>query len=60
MTVDNFEPVKDQFVFDVQAVVEMEIPPELVFNWDQTCISIVQGSSWTMETNNSCFLQNYE
>lgn len=60
MTVDNFEPVKDQFVFDVQAVVEMEIPPELVFNWDQTSISIVPGSSWTMETNNSCFLQNFE
>ena len=29
---------------------EMEdIPPEMVFNWDQTRISIVPGSSWTME-----------
>lgn len=54
MTVDNFEAVKDQFVFDVQAVVEMEeIPPELVFNWNQTGISIVPGSSWTMETKGS-------
>ena len=39
MTVANFEAVKEQFLFDVKAVVEMEdIPPELVFNWDQTAI----------------------
>lgn len=50
MTVANFEAVKEQFLFEVKAVVEMEeIPPELVFNWDQTAISIVPGSSWTME-----------
>ena len=49
MTVTNFEAVKEQFVLDVNAVVEMEdIPPELVFNWDQTGISVVPGSSWTM------------
>ena len=46
MSVANFEAVEEQFVFDVNAVVEMEdIPPELVFNWDQTGISIVPGSS---------------
>ncbi len=39
--------MKEQFLF---GVVEMEeIPPELIFNWDQTAISIVPGSSWTME-----------
>ena len=27
----------------------MEIPPELVINWDQTGIKIVPVSSWTME-----------
>ena len=33
LSVTNFEAVKEQFVLDVNAVVEMEdIPPELVFN----------------------------
>ena len=46
-TVEHFEAVKEQFILDIRAVVEMEdIPPELVFNWDQTGISIVPGSSW--------------
>ena len=54
MTVTNFEAVKERFVLDVNAVVEMEdIPPELVFNWDQTGISVVPGSSWTMEAKGS-------
>lgn len=26
-----------------------EIPPELVFNWDQTCLNLVPSSSWMME-----------
>ena len=43
MTVENFEAVKEQFILDNRAVVEMEdIPPELVFNWDETGISIAQ------------------
>ena len=50
LTVANFEAVKEQFILDVNAVTEMEdIPPQLVFNWDQTGISIVPGSSSTME-----------
>ena len=51
MTVNDFDRIKEQqFLFDIQTAVEMEdIPPELVFNWDQTGISIVPGSSWTME-----------
>ena len=54
LTVTNFEAVKEQFIIDVNAVVEMEeIPPQLVFNWDQTGISIVPGSSWTMEVKGS-------
>ena len=54
MTVENFEAVKEQFLLDINAVVEMEdIPPELVLNWDQTGISIVPGSSWTMEVKGS-------
>ena len=49
MTVENFETIKEQFLFDIQTVIDMEdVPMELVFNWDQTGISIVPGSTWTM------------
>ena len=54
MTVSDFEIIKEQFLFDIQTVVEMEnIPMELVFNWDQTGVSIVPGSAWTMELKGS-------
>ena len=54
MTVQNFEMVKEQFLLDIKVVVEMEdVPPELIFNWDQTRISIVPGSSWTREVMGS-------
>lgn len=50
ITVNNFNSIREQSIFDIQTAVEMgDIPPELVFNWDQTGISIVPGSSWTME-----------
>ena len=42
ITVNNFDSINEQFLFDIQTAVEMEdIPPELVLNWDQTGISIV-------------------
>ena len=54
MTIENFDAKKQQFLLDITAIVEMEeIPPQLVFNWDQTAISIVPGSSWTMELKGS-------
>ena len=54
ITVKNFEELKEQFLLDIKAVVEMEeIPPELVINWDQTGISIVPGSAWTMDLKGS-------
>ena len=54
MTVENFEAKKGQFLFDITAIVEMEeIPSQLVFIWDQTGISIILGSSWTMELKGS-------
>ena len=50
VAVEEFEALKSQFLFDIRATVEfLEIPPELVFNWDQTGIKIVPVSSWTME-----------
>ena len=55
MTITDFEAVRDQFLFDIKTIVEMEeIPPGLVFNWDQTGISIVPpGSACTMELKGS-------
>ena len=54
MTPEKFDNIKEQFIYDVKTVVDMEdISPELVFNWDQTGISIVPGSSWTMELKGS-------
>ena len=50
VAVEQFEALKTQYLFDIKATVEMmEIPPELVINWDQTDIKIVPVSSWTME-----------
>ena len=43
LSVTNFDELKDQYLMDIKSVVEMEeIPPQLVFNWDQTGISIVR------------------
>ena len=37
-------------MYDIKSIVVMEdIPPSLVINWDQSGISIVPGSAWTME-----------
>ena len=46
----HFDELKEQYLLDIKAVVEMEkVPSELVFNWDHTGINIVPGSQWTME-----------
>ena len=46
----DFEERKAQFVFDAQAIIELEeIPDDLVVNWDQTGIHCVPVSDWTME-----------
>ena len=50
ITASNYEKLKEQFLLDIMAVIEMEeIPPFSCFNWDQTAISIVPGSTWTLE-----------
>ena len=50
VTVEHFEALKSQFLFNIKATVEMqEIPPEPIINWDQTGIKIVPVSSWTMK-----------
>ena len=50
LTPVDFEERKAQFVFDAQAIIELEeIPDDLVVNWDQTGIHYVPVSDWTME-----------
>ena len=50
VTVENFEEMKIQFLFDIQVFVNMEeIPPDLIINWDHTGINYVPISKWTME-----------
>ena len=47
---DNFDEIKQQYLIDIHAAVEMEdIPPSLVINWDHTATKIVPSSQWTME-----------
>lgn len=54
METSQFDNLKEQFLLDIKAVVEIEkIPHDLVFNWDHTGINIVPGSQWTMESMGS-------
>lgn len=47
---NNFEEIKEQFLIDVETVIDMEEePPSLVLNWDHTAIKIVLYSQWIME-----------
>lgn len=49
-TVEDFDRLKEEFLNDVVATVEIEeIPPELILNWDQTGIRIVPSNTWTMD-----------
>ena len=50
----DFTAQKEQFLFDIQTIIEMEdIPNELVINWDHTGINYVPVSNWTMATEGS-------
>ena len=49
ITVARFEEVREEFLADIKAEVLMnEIPPQLIFNWDQTAIQLVPTGQWTM------------
>ena len=42
--------LKAQLVANLVTTVKMEnVPTELIFNWDQTGITIVPSSTWTMD-----------
>ena len=45
----HFKELKERFLLDVKAVVEMEdIPSDFILNWDHTGINIVPSSKWAM------------
>ena len=45
-----FQELKEVFLVDIVAEVIMnDIPDELIFNWDQTGLSIIPTGEWTME-----------
>ena len=46
---ERFKELQLQFLQDIVDVVKMEdIPPQLIFNWDQTGLNLVPASFWTM------------
>ena len=50
----HFKELKEQFLLDIKAVVEMEdVSSDLILNWDHTGINIVPSSTWTMEAKGS-------
>lgn len=50
----KFEELKEQYLLDVKAVVQIEeILHEVVVNWDQTGIKHVPVDTWTMEKEGS-------
>lgn len=54
VNVAEFESIKAQFVFDIQAIVELEeIPPEMIINWDHTGIHYVPVGNWTQAEKGS-------
>ena len=49
VTLSNFAELKEEFLADISAeVLTNDIPPKLIFNWDQTAIQFVPTGQWTM------------
>ena len=54
VSVEHFEEIKAQFLFDVKSIIEIaDIPPDLVINWDHTGLNYVPVSNWTMAPEGS-------
>lgn len=52
--VADFEIYKEQFVFDVRSIMDMETnPKEMIVNWDHTGMNYVSVSNWTMAKEGS-------
>jgi len=53
-TVEDFDAVKSDFLFNIKVVVALEeIPPELIINFDQTGLKYVPVGDWTMTKKGS-------
>ena len=51
---ENFDSLNEQYLIDIQAVAEMElIPDSLIINWDQSGITYVPVSEWSMAKEGS-------
>ncbi len=54
VSVENFELLKNQFLFDIKTITAMEdIPEDLIINWDHTGLNYVPVSKWTMAEEGS-------
>ena len=44
------EEVRMEFLSELMEAVDLhEVPPDLIFNWDQTEILLVPSAQWTMD-----------
>ena len=58
VTVENFTAVKEDYLLEIKQVITMdEIPAELIINFDQTGLSIVPSSDWTMEAKGAKWVE---
>ncbi len=49
VTFARFEELQEEFLADIKAAWLMnDVPPSLIFNWDQTAIKFVPTREWTM------------
>ena len=54
LPVEEFNKLKASFLQEIVDIVTMEeIPPQLIFNWDQTGLNLVPVASWMMELKGS-------
>ena len=54
VSVKDLEELKEQFLLDIEAIVDLEdIPHELILNWDQTAINYLPISNWTIARQGS-------
>lgn len=51
--VENFAELKNDFLSDIQAVVDKEEVPPCLINWDHTALKYVPVGSWTMAKEGS-------
>ena len=58
-TISDFDEIKEVFLADFAAIAVMRnIPNDLIFNWDQTELSIIPTGNWMMrQSGTNCTLR---